>query len=205
MNNLHAAVSYRCPKVVEMLLEDVSQQHKDRPDLASQVIKALDASYRSALTLAILKKDTESTRLLLRKERTLVQIGWGNPMVYPLHQLLRQAAEPAGCEDEPPLSTDQWCHMLEDLVKADPAFTLTKRCLVSDYPTSDGASEDEVTAYGLVEKNLEERDPLERSPLEAMRDKLERLIWRHLEGSDIKDAGLGSLSSQTPWKVGRIC
>lgn len=195
MNNLHAAVHHRYPEVVEILLQDISQQHSGFPNLASMIISARDSNQRTALTTAIERKDARSIRSLLRRDTSLVTMPWGYPKVYPLQQLLQQAAEPAGHHDEPSLSEQQWCLILEEVVKANPVFTLTKSCAVSDDLTASLQDEVKVTGYGLIQRGLIGGGTAKSSLLEALRDKLESLIWTHLEGGDIKEAGLGSLPS----------
>ncbi|KAH7139606.1 hypothetical protein B0J13DRAFT_624445 [Dactylonectria estremocensis] len=80
--------------------------------------------------------------------------------------------------------------MLEEVVEANPVFMLTESCVVSDDPTADPVDEDDVTGYGLIQRGLAGGGTAEPGLLEALRGRLESLIWTRLEGRAIKDAGL---------------
>ncbi|KAH0552918.1 hypothetical protein GP486_006883 [Trichoglossum hirsutum] len=199
MNNLHAAVLYGCTGIVQMIIQDIKDCHRNQPELSRRVILAENSTDVNALAIAIGNNQVQIAKLLLGAEPGLATTpDFGSKLEhYPLHYLIDHILRPVDV-DEPTPPVETWCELIQDIVKIDPVRNLTARCNLSKR-SRDGDTPlgPDMTPYQMAtraSKGREEEDLPLMSMLRAVEEQLEELIWRYLEGTSIQKAGLDNMT-----------
>ncbi|KAG4443312.1 hypothetical protein IFR05_001181 [Cadophora sp. M221] len=213
MNYLHLAVLNSSARIVKQLIANIDEHpyHKDNPQKKKALMTALSSGGQNYLDIAI-KNDVLNAELiqsLLGAEKTLVHQTERNGIksLMPLHLFIIEVARRAGCQPEDARShpsTEDFCTILKAIVDADPGYVLVHgwsglQCRLF----INGRLDEKVTPYQLVSRLHERVDvkalefrhgesqklPYLQEILAELKQRLEELIFRYLQGPAIQEAG----------------